>query len=180
MVGNEKYNKIIDDSIEHFLDRIRKTIETKQYKRKRRARYSFEIFKPGNDEYYEYKFFERRLEWYIRDLVNSILFQLFQENSMRFTCPGERAQSLIDFNNIDFEERYPFEFIMKNKCETVGYRYTLLASNEIDYLVKKHNVNRIVILNWENTEDQYSLKERLGCPDKRVTEQSLKSFFVSI
>lgn len=56
MVGNEKYNKIIDDSIEHFLDRIRKTIETKQYKRKRRARYSFEIFKPGNDEYYEYKF----------------------------------------------------------------------------------------------------------------------------
>ena len=171
MVGNKKYNKIIDDSIEHFLERIRQTIETKEYKRKRKARYSFEIFKPGNDEYYEYKFFERRLEWYIRDLVNSILFQLLQENSMRFTCPDEGAKSLIGFNNSDFEKSYPFEFIMKNKCETVGYRYTFLASNEIDYLIKQFNVNRIVILNWENTEDKYSLKEMIGCPDKRVTQQ---------
>lgn len=177
MLGDKKCNKIIEDSIEHFLDRIRQTIETKEYRRKRKARYSFEIFKPGNDEYYEYKFFERRLEWYIRDLVNSILFQLLQENSMRFTCPDEGAQSLIGFNNSDFEQSYPFEFIMKNKSETVGYRYTFLGSNEIDYLVKEYNVNRIVILNWENTEDQYSLKEMLGCPDKRVTEQSLKSFF---
>ena len=35
MVGDKKYNKIIEDSIEHFLDRIRQTIETKEYRRKR-------------------------------------------------------------------------------------------------------------------------------------------------
>ena len=177
MVENKKYNKIIEDSIKKFLDRIRKTIETKEYKGKRKARYSFEVFKPGNDEYYEYKFFERRLEWYIRDLVNSILCQLLQGNSSIFMWPDEGTKTLSGFNNSDFEDVYPFEFIMKNKCETVGYRYTFLASDEIDYLVKQYDVNRIVILNWENTEEQYSLKEMLGCPDMRVTEQSLKSFF---
>ena len=177
MVWNKKYNKIIDDSIEHFLERIRQTIETKEYKRKRKARYSFEIFKQGNDEYYEYRFFERRLEWYIRDLINSVLFHLLQEDSMRFMWPDEGTKSLIGYNNSEFEEVYPFEFIMKDKYETVGYRYTFLASNKIDYLVKQYNVNRIVILNWENTEDKYSLKEMIGCPDKRVTQQSLRSFF---
>lgn len=148
MVENKKYNKIIEDSIKKFLDRIRKTIETKEYKGKRKARYSFEVFKPGNDEYYEYKFFERRLEWYIRDLVNSILCQLLQGNSSIFMWPDEGTKTLSGFNNSDFEDVYPFEFIMKNKCETVGYRYTFLASDEIDYLVKQYDVNRIVILNW--------------------------------
>jgi hypothetical protein len=177
MIGNKKHNKIIEDSIEQFLDRIRKTIEIKQYKRTFKARYSFEIFKPGNDEYYEYKFFERRLEWYIRDLVNSILSYLLQENSIKCMFPDEDSRLRIDYSNSDFEEVNPFEFVIKNKYETVGYRYTFLASNEIDYLIKQYSINRIVILNWENTEDKYSLKEMIGCPDKRVTQQSLRSFF---
>ncbi len=38
MVGNKNITKIIDDSIETFFRQNKKTIETKQYKRKHRAR----------------------------------------------------------------------------------------------------------------------------------------------
>lgn len=71
-------DKIIDASVGDFLEMINSIAENGHFRKNRRLQPAFELLRPANDEFYEYAYFERSLEWYTRDiLINQSLMELF-------------------------------------------------------------------------------------------------------
>lgn len=115
MLEYKKCVDVINECIEVFIDNIKNITEISPYRKCRKTNISFAIFNPGNDDYYEYKYFEMTLEWYIRDLVNDIFRQIIVDDMIVCLWPDEKYMHLSGFNNEAFERLYPFEFIMQKK-----------------------------------------------------------------
>lgn len=146
--------KIIDDSINDFLKAVNSIAENGYFRKVRRNPSAFEILKPANDEFYEYAYFERTLEWYIRDiLINPTITNLL--NLSRFECLLPNKKLETRFTNEAIENIYPFEFIVLKNDKKIGYRYTGLDENEIDNLLSAYQLDEIVMIDWSAKENSY-------------------------
>ena len=161
--------KIIDDSINDFLKAVNSIAENGYFRKVRRNPSAFEILKPANDEFYEYAYFERTLEWYIRDiLINPSIASLLNLFGIECLLRDEKLKTC--FTNEAIENIYPFEFIVLKNDKKIGYRYTTLAENEIDNLLSAYQLDEIVMIDWSTKEHCYQEN------DSRFIRMSFKDF----
>lgn len=140
--------KIIDIAVNDFLKAVNSIAENGHFRKNRRLQPAFELLRPANDEFYEYAYFERSLEWYTRDiLINQSLMELFHLAGIDCLWPEKKKE--VRFSNESIENIYPFEFIVLQGEKRIGYRYTGLCENEVDDLIKDYQLDRIVQIDWK-------------------------------
>ena len=181
----EREEKIIDKNVKKFLERIYMLSDIGPFRKRRSAHADFNMFEPATPEYYEYKFFERSLESYIREnLVNMIIPQLFSIKGIRCELPNYGNSIYVDYSNESIEEVYPFEFIVDNHNNRIGYRYTgpCWKDQELKRILKKYRLKYVAVIDWSDAEAATSDKISWGISDryrKLVLNISAKEFFSS-
>lgn len=142
-----KAEAIVDASVRDFLRAINSIVENGPFRKYRTRAAAFEVLEPANKTFYEYAFFERSLECYIREnLINQSLMELFHLFGVECLWPEKKLA--IGFSNESIENIYHFEFIVVINEHRIGYRYTGLGDNEIDELIEKYNLTKICQINW--------------------------------
>lgn len=108
-----KARQSIDEAIDFFLKRINEISENGPYRKARRIPTTFPMLKLGNDEFYEYAYFERTLEWFVRDLlINTILHDLLTIHNIESMWPDNK--NYVRYSTESIEDIFPFEFIFIN------------------------------------------------------------------
>ena len=156
----EKAGKSIDDAIEFFLKRIKAISENGPYRKYRKKSSAFPILKLGNGAFYEYAYFERTLEWFVRDLlINKILRELFMIHDIKSIWPDNK--NYVQYSTEAIEDIFPLEFTILTNGKKIGVRYADLCTGEVDELMKKCEVERILQIKWvdELTDYEESQKE---------------------
>jgi len=175
-----KAETVIEKNISKFNESIRSLSEIGPFKKARKTTPGFPMFKPGNDEFYQYAYYEKSLEWYIRDfLVNAILRALFSISLVECLWPSTNRAIHVRFSNESIEDIYPFEFILARDETRTGYRHTGLASNEVEKLLNDYDLDRIIILDWTDETAEHFSNDVIGCNSDKVFSESAKHFFTA-
>lgn len=144
-----KASQPIADAIDFFLKRINEISENGPYRKSRRIPTTFPMLKLGNDEFYEYAYFEQTLEWFVRDLlINTILHELFMIHGIESVWPDNK--NCVRYSTEAIEDVFPFEFIISNNGEKIGVRYTGLGAGEAAELMKKYKISKILQIKWDD------------------------------
>lgn len=139
----------ITGAIDFFLKRINEISENGPYKKARRIPTTFPMLRLGNDEFYEYAYFERTLEWFVRDLlINTILHDLFTIHNIESMWPDNK--NYVRYSTESIEDIFPFEFVFVNNGKKIGVRYTSLCAGEAAELVEKYDIERILQIKWND------------------------------
>ena len=163
---------IIDNSIHGFLAQIRKICDIDPFRAIRKIPPAFPLLQLANDEFYEYAYFERTLEWYVRDLLFKPIFDgLFRLREIEPLWPENKTY--IRFNTEKIEDIFPFEFIIKVHGETIGVRYTSLCAGEADSLRAEYQLDRIVQIQWDKELTSRDVEE------SEYTVLDVKKFFIT-
>ena len=173
---------VVDKNIDAFLKKVKDISEIGAFAKSRKETSGFPILKPANAEYYEYKFFEHSLEWYIRDhLVNAVFAELFEMYGIESTWPSNETVHVC-FSNERIEDVYPFEFIVCQNGKNIGYRFTSLCmeDSQLKVLFRKYRLEYVKTIDWSDTDSLESNKVSYGVSEKyrtQVFNVTLKSFF---
>lgn len=144
-----KARQSIDEAIDFFLKRINEISENGPYRKARRIPTTFPILRLGNDEFYEYAYFERTLEWFVRDLlINTILHDLLTIHNIESMWPDNK--NYVRYSTESIEDIFPFEFIFINNGKKIGVRYTSLRAGEAAELVEKYEIDEILQIKWSD------------------------------
>lgn len=139
----------IDNAIAFFLKRINEISENGPYRKFRKINTTFSVLKLCNDEFYEYAYFERTLEWFVRDLlINTILHDLFTIRGIESIRPDNK--NYVRFSTEDIEDVFPFELIININGKKTGVRYTGLCAGEATGLMKKYEIEKILQIKWDD------------------------------
>ncbi len=174
---------VIDKNIDAFLQRVKDISEIGPFAKRRKETPGFPVLKPANAEYYEYKYFERSLEWFIRDhLVNAVFAALFELYGIESTWPSNKTV-LVGYSNESIENVYPFEFIVCQNGKNIGYRFTILCmgDSQLKALLKKHRLEYVKTIDWSDNDSIESTKKSSGVSEKyrtQVVNVTLKSFIM--
>lgn len=146
---NAKATQVIDKAVNFFLERIGELCDKDSFSKPRTQPAAFSIFKPANEAFYEYAYYERTLEWFTRDLlINPILKGLFQIHNVETAWPD--VSKHIRYSTEAIENIYPFEFIIFLDKEKVGVRYTSLCAGDSEKLARQYAINRIIQISWSD------------------------------
>lgn len=123
----------------------------------------FPFLKITSKEFYLQKFYETRLESYIRyNLIKPIFGSLLANRGFQFKFlePSFDGFRPNVWNNRECEQHIGFEFIEFQEKQKVGYRYTVLpvtreGRKKLLDIVKKEDIQEIVILDWELQKTAY-------------------------
>ena len=144
-----KASQSITDAIDFFLKRINEISENGPYRMSRRIPTTFPMLKLGNEAFYEYAYFERTLEWFVRDLlINTILHDLFTIHDIESMWPDNK--NYIRYSTETIEDIFPFEFIFINNGKKIGVRYTGLCAGEAAELIEKYEISKILHIKWND------------------------------
>ena len=144
-----KASRVIDDAIDSFLKRINELSENGPYRKLRKIPTTFPMLKLGNDEFYEYAYFQRALEQSTRELlINTILHELLSIHSISSIWHDNKTH--VSGSTEAFEDIFPFEFIININGKKTGVRYTGLCSGEATDLIKKYKIDRILQIKWDD------------------------------
>ena len=153
-----KARQSIDESIDFFLKRINEISENSLYRKARRIPTTFQMLRLGNNEFYEYAYFERTLEWFVRDLlINATLHDLFTIHNIESMWPDNK--NYVRYSTESMEDIFPFEFIFVSDGKRIGVRYTSLCAGMAAELKAKYEVEKILQIKWSekpsgNEDDQ--------------------------
>ncbi len=146
-----KANQAITDAIEYFLARINEIRTNTFYKKVRRLSPAFPLLKLGNDEFYEYAYYERMLECYVREfLINTVIHDLLIFHGFKAVWATWQEKKLYSrFSTEEIENHFPFEFIFINdEKQRIGVRYTGMVAGKADQLLKEYELDKIVQISW--------------------------------
>ena len=148
---NDQLNEILNNNIETFINNI--AYELEQSHDHWFDNFGFPIFGQTSKEYHEQVYFESYFESYTRKLINSILRDIcFYECSDEIVWPEFEYVGIYNgYTNVECEKEFGFEFIDNDR--KIGYRYTTVKLEEIDPLLKKGNVDKIVCIKWQKEDD---------------------------
>ncbi len=145
----EKVGQAIADAIDFFLKRINAISENGFCRKARRIPTTFPMLMLGNDEFYEYAYFEKTLEWFVRDyLINKIFRELFTIHSIKSEWPDRNKY--VRYSTESIEDISPFEFVFTSNSRRIGVRYTSLCDGEACRLVEKYDIERVLQIKWVN------------------------------
>ena len=180
-----KAMSIIEKNILVFHGEIRSSCQI-DCKKIHTEKSDFPIFQPANREFFEYKYYEGVLEWYIRDyLVTPILCELFEESGNSVLVPTQNDSLFhvhFKYSNEAFGNDYPFAFIIqKNQCNTaVCYSSPYFNDRELNRLFEDNGLDHIEIIDWSDTDRSHSIEVAGGvAPQNRdkVYYVTLHEFF---
>ena len=147
----------------------------------------FPIFRPANREFFEYKYYEGVLEWYIRDyLVTPILYELFKTMNIDVVLhPVDKRPNRANnsYEIATYGRDYPLTFIITQGNSSIGIRYSFFdcKDEEIMGIINDHNLSRIDIIDWSET-DSLETNKRVYTTEKKVKERvhyvTLKRLFL--
>ena len=147
--------EILDDNINNYINNI--AYELEQSHDYWFEDFGFPIFGETSKEYHEQVYFESYFESYTRKMINSILKEIcYYECADELKWPEFEYIGIYNgYTNIKCEKEFGFEFIDTDR--KIGYRYTRVKLEEIDHLLKKGNVEKIVWVEWQNRDDVIGL-----------------------
>lgn len=133
--------KIIDNNIEIYINNI--ALELEQSHDHWFDDFGFPIFGQTSKEYHEQVYFESYFESYTRKLINSILKDICKDECAdEIIWPESRYVGIYNgYTNVECEKEFCFEFI--NTDRKIGYRYTRVKLEEIDFLLKKETLKKL-------------------------------------
>ena len=180
---------IMDENIQIFLGEIRRACQINN-KRIHTEKSDFPIFEPANHDFFEYKYYEKVLETYIREyLITPILYGLFVANSVEVLLPKDKQEEGvirpdIPYSNAQFGSRFPFAFIANIGGKFVGFRYFgfCLTNDEVMQLINQYNLSRVEIIDWDTNDSLESKKTEYSVnPENRdkVYYVTLKRLFAN-
>ncbi|SEL42765.1 hypothetical protein [Ruminococcus albus] len=142
---------ILDENINIYLNNIERELE--QSHDQWFENFGFPMFGETAKEYHEQVYFESYFESYTRKMINGILKDLcYYECAYEIVWPESEYVGIYNgYTNIESEEKFGFEFVDKDR--KIGYRYTSIKPEEIDSLLKKENVHKIVCVEWLHKDD---------------------------
>lgn len=149
-MDTNRIEKNIDAILDKFIDNMTYYSDLGPYKDVRRTTPGFPILNTANKEYYEYNFYERKLESSLREtVINPIILMLCEEFEIDVK-PTEVRGHLVNFSNEHFEDCYPFEFCIKGKNKYIGCRYTGFYEEpkHLKRLYKDYRLENIYIIRW--------------------------------
>ena len=146
-----KFTEIVNNNIDAFLNNI--AIELEEAHDRLFEDFGFPIFGETAKESHEQVYFQSYLESYTRQMINWILKDYIDEEVYdRYKWPELEFNGIYKgYTNIECEKEFGFEFI--NLDTKVGYRYARFQFDEIDELLAKGNVEKIVLVEWENKDE---------------------------
>lgn len=164
------FSNIVDRIVGDFLIEIIKMCEYGPYRKSHKISRSFPMLKLANDEFYEYAFYERRLDWKVRDsLINPFFSNAFEAHNI--TCLWPDTPLLAGFTTEAFESNYPLEFIIIMKDMRIGVRYTALYGDDLLDCCDAYNLDKVIYIKWENDK-----KKRQDESTSKYITMSLREF----
>ena len=147
----EQIVSVLDRHVEDYLNNI--AIELEKSHDQWFDNFGFPIFGETSKESHEQLYFQSYLESYTRQMINGVLRELLEEEFYdEITWPEFEFKGIYNgYTNIESEREFGFEFI--DRSTKVGYRYSFFHLDEIDGLLSKGNVDRIVLVIWENKDE---------------------------
>ena len=172
-INLKELNEILDDCISFYLFSVKKISSIGPTRSFRKATPGFPILRPANDEYFEFKYFEGTLEWYIRDyLVNDVFEDLLVPPE--FDCKWlDQDRRIVGASNESIENHYPLEFILRIDDKKIGFRYTIIPDEDINKYTSLFGLEKIVVIAWKD-EEQF---RDCYAGDERVDHITIKQFF---
>ena len=144
----ENVSQCLDNAVDFFLERINEISENGPFRRSRKIPSTFSLLKLGNDEYYEYAYFERTLEWFVRELlINTIFRELFTIHGIESMWPDNK--NYVRYSTEAIEDIFPFEFIIIINGKKIGVRYTGLCAGEAAELMEKYEIEKLLQIKWD-------------------------------
>lgn len=146
-----EFNEILERNIEAYLNNI--AIELEEAHDRLFEDFGFPIFGETAKESHEQVYFQSYLESYTRKMINCILKDFIDELAYDdYSWPEFEYKGIYNgYTNSECEKEFGFEFI--NLVTKVGYRYSYFQFDEIDELLAKGNVEKIVLVEWENKDE---------------------------
>lgn len=147
----EQFNEILDENIDAYINNI--AYELEQSHDNWFDNFGFPIFGETSKEYHEQVYFESYFESYTRKMINNILKDLcYYDCAFEIKWPEFEYVGIYNgYTNVECEKEFGFEFIDRDR--KIGYRYTSVKLDEIDPLLKKGNVEKIVVVEWQNKDE---------------------------
>ncbi len=109
-------------------------------------------------EYEIQKFFEIRLEHYIRNiLINDVLRLLLEDKGVgiyKSEVSDVSAEDKYFYTNAEYEKKAGYEFVADYGEETVMYRYTDITSEDAERLLSDSE-DKLVVLDWNQLAKTY-------------------------
>ncbi len=137
----------------------------------------FSILKTISKEYEIQKFFEVRLEHYIRELLVNYVFRLtLEDKGVEVILPevDNHDEGFHYYSNIEYENKVNYEFIADYGYSKVMYRYTDISDEKARKLLSD-SVDELVIMSWDNS-DRISDK-RINVNNSTVRRISVRDLF---
>lgn len=148
---NNQLIEILDNNIDTYINNI--AYELEHSHDRFFEDFGFPIFGETSKEYHEQVYFESYFESYTRKMINGILKDLcYYECAYEIVwLESEYVGKYNGYTIVESEEKFGFEFVDKDR--KIGYRYTRVKLEEIDSLLKKGNVEKIVWVEWLHKDD---------------------------
>ena len=111
----------------------------------------FPFLETTSREYEIQKFFEIRLEHYIRNiLINDVLRLLLEDKGVgiyKSEISDENVEDKYFYTNTEYEKKAGYEFVADYGEETVMYRYTDVTSEDAERLLSDFE-DKLIVLDW--------------------------------
>lgn len=113
------------------------------------------------DTYYRQKYFEERLEYYVRStLVNGIICPALESRGVRVYQPElPEENGCIYYSNIEYEKHAGYEFGAEYTDKKVVYRYTAISKQEAKRLLS-NSENQLMVLHWvDHNQEEFNWQD---------------------
>lgn len=140
----------------------------------------FPFLETSSKEYDLQKYFEVRLEHYIRNVLINDVIQLILEDKgvgvYKSELANDSQSGRIFYSNKEYEQKAGYEFVVDYGNETIMYRYTDVNIEEAESLLTDFE-DKIVVLDWEKPSKSEKEKSLVFTNGKELSYSSLYEFF---
>ncbi len=149
--------QIIDEAVSEFHNRINELCEVGPHQKIKRKYAALGALNLAEDSFYENAYYETALESCVREhLITNVLIKLLIARDIR--CYKLKKKALNTYRSTEsYEVSVPLEFIFGESTK-IAIRYTGLDQDQIETLVKKYNLSKIIRINWSNI--LHSIREK--------------------
>lgn len=152
---DDKFIANLFESYQRFSEQIMIDITTFSYEPKKTG---FADLNLMSREYAVQKYFEKRLETYVRNyLVTSFFEKILEERGYDVYVPScnipddQYASGEVFLTNEEFEDNAGFEFVIDTGEELIGCRFTDIQTQQAEKWFATEMINSIIIIDWYNT-----------------------------